>query len=46
MTLATEKVNSRGVGMWQAKCLDCGKTVNTFKSKSAPSPPPEPSSPP
>ena len=38
MVSPTTKVNSRGVGMWQAKCATCGKTVNTFKSKAPPPP--------
>jgi hypothetical protein len=39
MSTPTEKINSRGVGMWQSKCGTCAKTVNTFKSKA---PPPDP----
>jgi hypothetical protein len=39
MSAPTEKINSRGVGMWQSKCGTCTKTVNTFKSKAlAPDP--------
>jgi hypothetical protein len=38
MVSPTTKVNSRGVGMWQAKCATCAKTVNTFKSKAPPPP--------